>query len=57
METEFRCSGFMWLFIRLMPGAFKKETRKTLEAFKAFAESTDGTPEPAPGLSTETTPP
>ena len=39
METEFRCRGVMWFMTRLMPGMFKKQTQKTMEAFKAFAES------------------
>ena len=30
-ENEFRCSGFMKIFILLMPGSFKKETQKYLE--------------------------
>lgn len=37
-ENEFRCSGFMKIFILLMPGSFKKETQKYLEQFKVFAE-------------------
>ncbi|MDP7028144.1 MAG: SRPBCC family protein [Candidatus Marinimicrobia bacterium] len=37
-ENEFRCSGFMKIFIFLMPGSFKKETQKYLEQFKVFAE-------------------
>jgi hypothetical protein len=37
-ENEFRCSGFMKIFIFLMPGSFKKETQKYLEQFKEFAE-------------------
>ena len=39
METEFRCKGVMWLMTRLMPGMFKKQTQKTMEAFKVYAES------------------
>jgi len=38
METEFRCKGIMWLMTTLMPGMFKKQTRQTMEAFKAFIE-------------------
>lgn len=38
METEFKCTGIMWLMTTLMPGMFKKQTRKTMEAFRAFAE-------------------
>jgi len=42
MDTEFRCSGFMWLLTTFAPGMFKKETQKTMDAFKAFAEKTSG---------------
>jgi uncharacterized protein YndB with AHSA1/START domain len=38
METEFQCKGLMWLITTLMPGMFKKQTRQTMEAFKAFIE-------------------
>ncbi|MFC5269841.1 SRPBCC family protein [Adhaeribacter terreus] len=38
-ENEFRFSGFMKLMGWLMPGAFKKQSQKYLEQFKAFAES------------------
>src|SRR4051812_18019465 len=37
-ETEFKFSGFMKLIGMLMPGAFKKQSRKYLEDFKKFAE-------------------
>lgn len=38
-ETEFEFSGiFMKLMGRLMPKAFKKQTLKFMEDFKAFAE-------------------
>ena len=38
-EQEFRFSGlFMKLMARLMPGAFKKQTMKYMQAFKEFAE-------------------
>ncbi len=37
-ETEFKFSGFMKLMGWLMPGAFKKQSQKFLEQFKAFAE-------------------
>ncbi|WKN31429.1 SRPBCC family protein [Porifericola rhodea] len=36
--NEFKFSGFMKIFGWLMPGAFKKQTQKYLEQFKAFAE-------------------
>ena len=39
VETEFRCTGLMWLFARLAPGMFRKETEKYMSNFKAFAES------------------
>ena len=39
MDSEFRCSGIMWLMTNLMPGMFKKQTKATMEAFKAFAEN------------------
>ena len=38
--NEFRCDGLMMkLMMRLMPGAFRKETMKQMESFKAFAEN------------------
>ena len=39
VETEFRCTGLMWLFAKLAPGMFRKETEKYMANFKAFAES------------------
>ncbi len=39
MKTEFKFSGFMKLIAFLMPGMFKKETAKQMNAFKSFAES------------------
>ena len=39
METEFKCKGIMWLMTNLMPGMFKKQTQKTMEAFQSFMES------------------
>ncbi len=38
-ENEFQFSGFMKIVAFLMPGAFKKQSFKYLELFKAFAES------------------
>ena len=38
-DTEFRLRGIMKLFGPLMKGAFKKQTRKDLENFKKFVES------------------
>lgn len=37
-EQEFNFTGFMRLIAFLMPGAFKKQTAKMLNSFKAFAE-------------------
>ena len=39
METEFKCKGIMWLMTTLMPGMFRKQTQKTMEAFQAFMEN------------------
>ena len=39
METEFKCTGIMWLMTTLMPGMFKKQTLKTMEAFRTFVEA------------------
>lgn len=39
-DQEFRFRGLMALLSRLMPGAFRKQSMKYLEAFKAFAERT-----------------
>jgi hypothetical protein len=39
LETEFRCTGFMWLMCNLAPFLFKKETPKFMDRFKTFAES------------------
>lgn len=38
-ENEFHFSGFMKLMGWLMPGAFRKESQKVLDRFKAFCES------------------
>jgi len=38
-ETEFKLSGFMKVMGWFMPGAFKKQSQKYLDQFKAFAES------------------
>ena len=37
-ESEFKFSGMMKLMGWLMPGAFKKQSQKYLDDFKAFAE-------------------
>lgn len=37
-HNEFEFSGFMKLFGWFMPGAFKKQSRKYMEDFKAFVE-------------------
>ncbi len=39
IDTEFRCTGFMRIMTALMPGMFKKQTRKMQTDFKAFAEA------------------
>jgi hypothetical protein len=39
IETEFRCTGFMRIMTALLPGMFKKQTRKMQTDFKDFAES------------------
>ena len=44
LASEFRCSGFMWLMTKLMPGSFKKQTSATMQAFKSFAENSDSAP-------------
>jgi len=39
-ETEFQLSGFMMKFMAfIMPGAFKKQSLKFMQNFKAFAEN------------------
>ncbi|PZD78094.1 SRPBCC family protein [Mesonia sp. K7] len=38
-ENEFQFKGFMKVMGFLMPGAFKKQSMKYMETFKAFAES------------------
>ena len=38
-EQEFQFRGFMKLMGAVMPGAFKKQTLKYMNAFKEFAES------------------
>jgi hypothetical protein len=37
-HNEFRCSGFMKLMTKLMPGTFKKQSLKFMKDFKTFAE-------------------
>lgn len=37
--SEFKCTGFIRIMAFFMPGMFKKETLKQMNAFKAFAES------------------
>jgi hypothetical protein len=39
IDTEFRFSGFMKIMSVFMRSAFPKQTRGTMESFKAFAES------------------
>lgn len=38
VENEFHFSGIYKLFALLMPGSFRKETRKSLERFRDFVE-------------------
>ncbi len=38
-ENEFKFHGFMQFVAFLMPGAFKRQSQKYLDAFKKFAES------------------
>ena len=38
-ESHFKFSGFMKLIGLLMPGSFKKQSQKSLEQFKTFAEA------------------
>ncbi|MDP6942633.1 MAG: SRPBCC family protein [Myxococcota bacterium] len=47
METEFRCSGMMWVLTTFAPGMFKKQTQAAMVAFKVFAEA-EAAPETAP---------
>lgn len=37
-DNEFKCRGFMALMCLVMPGVFKKETGKSLELFRDYAE-------------------
>lgn len=39
MHSEFRCGGFMKIMALLMPGMFKKQSRKFMQRFKDFAEN------------------
>ena len=58
IDTEFRCSGVMWIMTKLMPGMFKKQTQSVMDAFKTFAEARHGAeePEPVPAPATEDAP-
>ena len=38
-DQEFRFKGFMKIIGLLMPGAFKKQSKKYLEDFKYFVEN------------------
>jgi uncharacterized membrane protein len=38
-ENEFKFSGFMAIMSKFMNGAFKKQTEKTMNQFKEYAES------------------
>ena len=37
-KTEFQCKGIMRIMSFFMPGAFRKESRKHMQAFKGFVE-------------------
>ena len=39
LDTEFKGSGFMKIMMFVAPGMFKKQTLKTMNDFKAFAEN------------------
>lgn len=39
IDTEFRCRGFLRIMATLMPGMFRRQTRKMMQDFKAFAEA------------------
>ena len=39
VESQFKCGGFMRIIALLMPGMFRKETRKYMQQFKQFAEN------------------
>ncbi len=40
--NEFKCSGFMAILAFFSPGTFRKETRKSMNFFKEFAERNAG---------------
>jgi hypothetical protein len=40
-DSHFEFSGFMKLIGLFMPGSFKKQSQKSLEQFKAFAEDSN----------------
>lgn len=37
-SNVFKCKGMIWVFAKLMPGAFKKQSLKYMSDFKSFAE-------------------
>lgn len=39
LSSEFKCSGIVGLMAFFAPGMFKKQTLKTMQQFKAFAEA------------------
>lgn len=43
MDSDFRFSGFMLLMLIFMRGAFRKQTEKTMQRFKDFAEGREVT--------------
>ena len=38
MDCDFKCTGFMKLWMTLFPGMFKRQALKDMNRFKAFAE-------------------
>ena len=38
-SNVFKCKGMIWVFAALMPGAFKKQSMKSMDDFKTFAEN------------------
>jgi hypothetical protein len=41
LESDFRCTGVLWLMALLMPGMFRKQTAGMMADFKRFAENAD----------------
>lgn len=43
LDSQFRCQGLLRLMTWVAPGVFRRQTRKTLQQFKRFAESSSQT--------------